>query len=155
MNYFILENSDFNDFIKNSTIKMTSNIHKKNSDILEMNVKSPLPYIVKSFIDKFKTLTVDEKIIWHKFSDGFYVGIVIKRCVFSNYKIIIERKDLQRSNIPLFNKLKNQGDKFKISLLKNALANDKADYIFNLTDCRNELTDFFNILEKRIVQDRN
>ncbi|OGI03681.1 MAG: hypothetical protein A2287_03520 [Candidatus Melainabacteria bacterium RIFOXYA12_FULL_32_12] len=157
MNYFRLENNKFKIFIKNSKAGK-SQLSESDFDIPEIKelmLKNPVPSYIRKIIRNLDSLTLEDKIIWSQDFEGFFRGLVIKDCRFSNFKIIIENDNSADFDDYGIDKLNNFESAYRISLIKDGLGSKKTEYIINLQADNDEITHLFEAIERKLIQQNN
>lgn len=109
MDYFKNDNGELGNFIQNSRTKIENSLNRMDSKTFRQKSCNLLPDLVRKIVNNLDMLTKEEKIIWSKDKMSLLRGIVIEDCLFSGYKIIIEKWDMPNINekkIAGFNRVK-------------------------------------------------
>lgn len=157
MDYYKEKNNYFEIFIKNS--KNKSETHNNETDsgiskIIEFEYQDPMPSSIKNIIKNLSILTRDNKIIWIKDYTGIFRGIIIKNCIFSNFKIILENFNAEFDDYGL-NQLIDFEPICRISLVKDILNTPKVEYLINLNPVNDEVIDFIGSIKNKLLQENN
>ncbi|MDD3013306.1 MAG: hypothetical protein PHC34_06340 [Candidatus Gastranaerophilales bacterium] len=154
MAYFKNNDGDLENFIQNSRTKIKNSLNRMNSKTFRQESGNLLPALIGKIIKNLDILTKEDKIIWSRDKKALLRGIVIKDCLFSDYKIIIEKWDM-----PNINKKRIAGfhffDKYKISFVKGILNAERIEYITNLEENYKEISCLFNTIEIKISRQKN
>jgi len=163
MDYF--KNSDLENFIQKSKTKIENSLNRMNPKTFKQESGNLLPALIGRIIKNLDILTKEEKIIWSRDKKALLRGIVIEDCLFSNYKIIIEKWDMPHitgKKIAGFcrgngneTSLVNFFQKYKISFVKGILNAERIEYITNLEENYNEITCLFSTIEIKLSQQKN
>jgi hypothetical protein len=177
MDYF--KNNDLENFIQKSKTKIENSLNRMNSKTFRQESGNLLPALIGKIIKNLDILTKEEKIIWSRDKKALLRGIVIEDCLFSGYKIIIEKWDMPNFNgkriagshcaaVTELNKKddpKQQAEskyssfdffqKFKISFVKGILNAERIEYIMNFEENYNEITRLFGTIEAKLSQQKN
>ena len=157
MNYFRLENSKFKIFIRNSKTGLEnreSELDFDMPDIKELILSNPIPTYVKKLIRSLDNFSDEGKIIWSKDFEGFYRGVAIKECRFSNFKIILENENMDFDGYGISD-LNDFEPFYRINLIKDDIDSKRVEYIINFKEENEELMSLFDTIEKRLLQQRN
>ncbi|EKE02755.1 MAG: hypothetical protein ACD_20C00337G0026 [uncultured bacterium] len=158
MNHFKLENNNFKIFIKNSRAGLESQLFEPDFDIPEIKelmLKNPVPSYVKKLIRALDRLTVEDRIIWSADFEGFFRGVVVKDCRFSNFKIIVEHDSPMDFDDYNIDNLNDFDSAYRISLIKDGVGIKKFEYIINLEIDNDEVMHLFDTIERKQTQLNN
>jgi|GEM_PF-3042713 len=154
MSYFKSNDNDLENFIQKSKIKIENSLNRMDSKTFKQESVNFLPALVRKIVRNLDILTKEGKIIWSRDKKSVLRGIVIEDCLFSGYKIIIEKWDMPNicaKKIAGFAFLQ----KYKISFVKGILNAERIEYITNLEESHNEITRLFGTIEVKFFQQRN
>ena len=147
MEYYI-SGEDFNNFLHNSRNKLEAKL--LNSKLSEIRYEStnPMPDFVKNIIKNLKFLTCENKILWNKDNYGIYRGLTLGECLFSDYKIIIEKWNNSGSEYKLI-------QNYKISFVKGIISPVKIEYITGLVQNNIRIAQLLDLINKKLVEECN
>jgi len=152
MDYF--KNGDLENFIQKSKTKIENSLNRMNSKTFKQESGNLLPALIGRIIKNLDILTKEEKIIWSRDKKALLRGIVIKDCLFSGYKIIIEKWDM-----PNLNGKRIAGfhffDKYKISFVKGILNAERIEYITNFEENYSEISSLLSTIEIKLSRQKN
>ena len=152
MDYF--KNGDLENFIQKSKTKIENSLNRMNSKTFKQESGNLLPALIGRIIKNLDILTKQEKIIWSRDKKALLRGIVIEDCLFSDYKIIIEKW-----NMPNITEKRIAGihffQKYKISFVKGILNAERIEYITNFEENYNEISRLFSTIEAKLSQQKN
>lgn len=154
MNDFRLEDNKFKIFIKNSKVGLENrefDVDFVMPDIKELILENPIPAYVKRLLINLDILTQEGKIIWTDDFAGFYRGVVIKECRFSNFKIVLENENQDFENYGISN-LNDYEPYYRINLIKDTPSDKRVEYVINFREENEEIMNLFATIEKKLIQ---
>lgn len=166
MNYFKNNSNDLENFLKKSKNKIEKSINRMGVNSFKQETGNFLPSLVGKIVKSIDNLTKEEKILWSRDKNSLLRGIILEDCIFSDYRIIIEKW-----NMPNFNRHKiagnsnineetfynsdNKFQKFKISFVKGILSAEKVEYIIDFEENYNDIKNLFKTIETKFSQQKN
>jgi hypothetical protein len=166
MNYFKNNSNDLENFLKKSKNKIEKSINRMGVNSFKQETGNFLPSLVGKIIKRLDALTKEEKILWSREKNSLLRGIILEDCIFSDYRIIIEkwnmpnfsRKKIAGNNYnneePFYNS-NNNFQKFKISFVKGILNAEKVEYIIDFEENHNNIKNLFKTIETKFSQQKN